>query len=90
MLLYPAIDLMDGQVVRLERGLAAKKTIYGTDPVAMAKKWEAAGADWIHLVDLDAAFEGKTSMSSAPSPRPFPFPANLEEECAMLGPSVQV
>jgi phosphoribosylformimino-5-aminoimidazole carboxamide ribotide isomerase len=58
MLLYPAIDLMDGQVVRLERGLAAKKTIYSDDPVAMALKWEAAGADWIHLVDLDAAFEG--------------------------------
>jgi phosphoribosylformimino-5-aminoimidazole carboxamide ribotide isomerase len=58
MLLYPAIDLMDGEVVRLERGEAARKTIYGTDPVAMAKKWEAAGADWIHLVDLDAAFDG--------------------------------
>jgi phosphoribosylformimino-5-aminoimidazole carboxamide ribotide isomerase len=60
MLLYPAIDLMDGQVVRLERGEAARKTIYGDDPVAMAKKWESAGADWIHLVDLDAAFEGKS------------------------------
>ena len=60
MLLYPAIDLMDGHVVRLERGEAAKKTIYSTDPVAVAKQWEAAGADWIHLVDLDAAFEGKS------------------------------
>jgi phosphoribosylformimino-5-aminoimidazole carboxamide ribotide isomerase len=60
MLLYPAIDLMDGKVVRLERGLAAKKTVYSDDPVAMAKKWEAAGADWIHLVDLDAAFEGES------------------------------
>jgi len=58
MLLYPAIDIMGGQVVRLERGEAAKKIVYGTDPVAMALKWEAAGADWIHLVDLDAAFEG--------------------------------
>jgi phosphoribosylformimino-5-aminoimidazole carboxamide ribotide isomerase len=60
MLLYPAIDLMDGQVVRLERGLAAKKTVYSDDPVAVARKWEAAGADWIHLVDLDAAFEGES------------------------------
>jgi phosphoribosylformimino-5-aminoimidazole carboxamide ribotide isomerase len=60
MLLYPAIDIMGGQVVRLERGLAAKKTVYSDDPVAMALKWEAAGADWIHLVDLDAAFEGKS------------------------------
>ena len=60
MLLYPAIDLMDGQVVRLERGLAEKKTVYSDDPVAMALRWQAAGADWIHLVDLDAAFEGKS------------------------------
>lgn len=60
MLLYPAIDLMDGQVVRLERGLAAKKTVYSSDPVAIALKWQAAGADWIHLVDLDAAFDGKS------------------------------
>ena len=43
MLLYPAIDLMDGQVVRLERGLAAKKNVYSSDPVAVALKWEAAG-----------------------------------------------
>lgn len=60
MLLYPAIDLMDGQVVRLERGEASRKTVYSTDPVAIARQWEAAGADWIHLVDLDAAFEGKS------------------------------
>jgi phosphoribosylformimino-5-aminoimidazole carboxamide ribotide isomerase len=60
MLLYPAIDLMDGQVVRLERGLAEKKTVYSDDPVSMALRWQAAGADWIHLVDLDAAFEGKS------------------------------
>jgi phosphoribosylformimino-5-aminoimidazole carboxamide ribotide isomerase len=60
MLLYPAIDLMDGKVVRLQRGLAEKKTIYSDDPVAIARKWEAAGADWIHLVDLDAAFDGKS------------------------------
>jgi phosphoribosylformimino-5-aminoimidazole carboxamide ribotide isomerase len=60
MLLYPAIDLMDGKVVRLERGESARKTIYSDDPVAVAKKWEASGADWIHLVDLDAAFEGRS------------------------------
>ncbi len=60
MLLYPAIDLMEGQVVRLERGESARKSVYSADPVAVAKQWEAAGADWIHLVDLDAAFEGKS------------------------------
>lgn len=59
MLLLPAIDLMGGEVVRLKRGLASEKTVYSNDPVAFAKKWEAAGADWLHLVDLDAAFGGE-------------------------------
>jgi phosphoribosylformimino-5-aminoimidazole carboxamide ribotide isomerase len=58
MLLLPAIDLMGGEVVRLKRGLAADKTVYSDDPVAIAKKWESSGADWLHIVDLDAAFEG--------------------------------
>lgn len=57
--LLPAIDLMGGEVVRLKRGLATEKTVYSNDPVAFAKKWEAAGADWLHLVDLDAAFCGE-------------------------------
>lgn len=59
MLLLPAIDLMGGEVVRLKRGLATEKTVYSNDPVAFAKKWEDAGADWIHIVDLDAAFGGE-------------------------------
>ncbi len=59
MLLLPAIDLMGGEVVRLKRGLATEKTVYSNDPVAFAKKWEAAGADWLHIVDLDAAFGGE-------------------------------
>ena len=59
MLLLPAIDLMDGQVVRLKRGLAAEKVVYSNDPVSIAKKWQDAGADWLHLVDLDAAFSGE-------------------------------
>lgn len=50
---------MGGEVVRLKRGLATEKTVYSNDPVAFAKKWEAAGADWLHLVDLDAAFCGE-------------------------------
>lgn len=56
--LLPAIDLMGGEVVRLEQGDASRKTVYSSDPAAMAKKWEAAGGDWIHVVDLDAAFSG--------------------------------
>jgi phosphoribosylformimino-5-aminoimidazole carboxamide ribotide isomerase len=60
MLLLPAIDLMGGEVVRLRRGEAAEKTVYSNDPPAFARKWEAAGGDWLHLVDLDAAFTGES------------------------------
>jgi len=59
MILLPAIDLMGGQVVRLKRGLATEKTVYSSDPVEFAKKWEDSGADWLHIVDLDAAFSGE-------------------------------
>lgn len=58
MLQLPAIDLMGGEVVRLKRGLASEKTVYSNDPVAFALKWEQAGGDWLHIVDLDAAFDG--------------------------------
>ena len=59
MLLLPAIDLMARQVVRLRRGAAAEKVVYSNDPASIAKKWHDAGADWLHLVDLDAAFSGQ-------------------------------
>ncbi|MFM8715865.1 MAG: HisA/HisF-related TIM barrel protein, partial [Spartobacteria bacterium] len=59
MILLPAIGLMGGEVVRLKRGLATEKTVYSSDPVAFAKKWEDSGADWLHIVDLDAAFTGE-------------------------------
>jgi phosphoribosylformimino-5-aminoimidazole carboxamide ribotide isomerase len=59
MILLPAIDLMGGEVVRLRRGLATEKVVYSSDPVAFAKKWEDSGADWLHIVDLDAAFTGE-------------------------------
>ena len=54
MKIIPAIDLMDGKVVRLYKGDPTQKTVYSDDPVKIAKKWESAGADIIHLVDLDA------------------------------------
>ncbi|MEO0453736.1 MAG: 1-(5-phosphoribosyl)-5-[(5-phosphoribosylamino)methylideneamino]imidazole-4-carboxamide isomerase [Verrucomicrobiota bacterium] len=60
MIILPAIDLMSGEVVRLEQGKADRKTIYSDDPVAFAKKWEEEGAEWLHLVDLDAAFSGES------------------------------
>ena len=53
--LLPAVDVAGGQAVRLVRGAAGTETGYG-DPLAAALAWQAAGADWIHLVDLDAAF----------------------------------
>ncbi len=54
MKIIPAIDLMEGKVVRLYKGDPNKKTIYSDNPLEIAKKWESAGADMIHLVDLDA------------------------------------
>ena len=54
MKVIPAIDLMNGQVVRLYKGDPKQKTVYSNDPVKIAKKWEADGADMLHIVDLDA------------------------------------
>ena len=54
MKIIPAIDLMDGKVVRLVKGDPKNKTIYSDNPIEIAKKWEKAGADRIHVVDLDA------------------------------------
>ncbi|MFB5607903.1 MAG: 1-(5-phosphoribosyl)-5-[(5-phosphoribosylamino)methylideneamino]imidazole-4-carboxamide isomerase [Candidatus Nitrosomaritimum yanchengensis] len=54
MKIIPAIDLMNGQVVRLYKGDPKQKTVYSNDPVNVAKQWESAGADILHLVDLDA------------------------------------
>ena len=56
--LYPAIDLLGGQVVRLRQGDYADETVYGSDPVAVARSFADAGACWIHIVDLDAAKSG--------------------------------
>ncbi len=56
--LYPAIDLRGGKVVRLRQGDYADETTYGDDPVAVAASFAAAGAPWIHVVDLDAARTG--------------------------------
>src|SRR5579875_1672988 len=57
--LYAAIDLRDGRCVRLAAGDFARVTVYGTDPLARARAFEAAGAHWVHVVDLDAARTGE-------------------------------
>ena len=59
MLIYPAIDLLGGKVVRLEQGKKEACTVYSSDPVAFAKQWKSEGAEILHVVDLDGAFEGK-------------------------------
>lgn len=59
MILLPAIDLRGGRCVRLRRGDPAAETVYGDDPVAMAERWVAEGAQWLHIVNLDGAFDGE-------------------------------
>jgi phosphoribosylformimino-5-aminoimidazole carboxamide ribotide isomerase len=59
MILLPAIDLMSSEVVRLRQGKAEEKTVYSRDPAAFAQKWQEEGGDYLHIVDLDAAFVGE-------------------------------
>src|SRR5690606_12259939 len=58
MILYPAIDLKDGNCVRLLRGEMEAATVFGTDPAAQARAFQDSGAEWLHLVDLNGAFAG--------------------------------
>ena len=63
--LYPAIDLKQGQVVRLQRGDMAQATIYAEDPAEQAARFAADGFTWLHVVDLDGAFAGKPANVQA-------------------------
>jgi phosphoribosyl isomerase A len=58
MILLPAVDIRDGRCVRLAQGDFDRETVYDEDPVAVAKRYESEGAEWLHVVDLDAALEG--------------------------------
>ncbi len=58
MILFPAVDIKDRKCVRLRKGKANAVTIYSDDPVAVAKHWANFGAKWLHIVDLDGAFQG--------------------------------
>jgi len=62
--IIPAIDLKDGKCVRLKQGKAADVTVYSEDPVAMARQWADAGAELLHIVDLDGAFQGRPVHTS--------------------------
>ncbi|CUW37884.1 N-(5'-phospho-L-ribosyl-formimino)-5-amino-1-(5'-phosphoribosyl)-4-imidazolecarboxamide isomerase hisA [Magnetospirillum sp. XM-1] len=65
MFLFPAIDLKDGACVRLKLGLMEESTVFNTDPGAQARDFAAAGAEWIHVVDLNGAFAGKPVNGAA-------------------------
>ena len=75
--IYPAIDVLEGRVVRLEQGRRDNVTVEGGDPVAAATEFAAAGASWLHLVDLDGAFSGAPDLE-------------LVRRVAAVGPPVQV
>jgi phosphoribosylformimino-5-aminoimidazole carboxamide ribotide isomerase len=60
MIIFPAVDIRHGKCVRLKQGRADQETVFGDDPAAMGLRWQEAGAQWLHVVDLDGAF------SSAP------------------------
>ncbi|WP_438955731.1 1-(5-phosphoribosyl)-5-[(5-phosphoribosylamino)methylideneamino]imidazole-4-carboxamide isomerase [Cognatiyoonia sp.] len=79
MILYPAIDLKDGQAVRLVHGDMDQTTVFNHDPAAQAKEFVAAGCQWLHLVDLNGAFAGEP-VNAAPVEailKACPVPAQL-------------
>lgn len=65
MILFPAIDLKDGQCVRLKLGDMAQATVFNDDPAAQARSFEAQGFEWLHLVDLNGAFAGRPVNGAA-------------------------
>ncbi len=65
MIIYPAIDLRDGKAVRLVEGDFSKETVFDANPVTAALRWQEAGAEWLHVVDLDGARSGATSNLTA-------------------------
>ena len=65
MILFPAIDLKDGRCVRLKRGLMDQVTVFNDDPAAQAKSFQQAGFEWLHCVDLNGAFAGRSANGDA-------------------------
>ncbi len=63
MIIYPAIDLRHGRVVRLKQGRAEDETFYGDDPAQVAARWQGEGAQWLHVVNLDGAFGDASSAN---------------------------
>lgn len=61
MILYPAVDIQSGKAVRLKQGKKDHATVFSDNPLDMAKNWHDQGAEWLHIVDLDGAFEGTST-----------------------------
>lgn len=78
MIVFPAIDLKGGQVVRLAEGDMARATVYADDPAAQAERFAEAGAEWIHVVDLDGAFAGESVNGIAVRRIVHAFRANVQ------------
>lgn len=64
MIIYPSIDVKEGQVVRLRQGNPNQKTIYSSNPVEVAQRWRDAGASWLHIVNLDGALDTQAEIWS--------------------------
>ncbi len=78
LIVFPAIDLRRGQVVRLAEGDMARATVYGDDPAAQARAFAAAGADHLHVVDLDGAFAGHAVNAGAVEDIVAAFPGRVQ------------
>ena len=78
MIVFPAIDLKGGQVVRLAEGDMARATVYADDPAAQAARFAEDGADWLHVVDLDGAFAGDSVNGEAVRRIVAAFPGKVQ------------
>ena len=76
--IFPAIDLRNGHVVRLKYGDPNQQTTFSHDPVAMGERWLSTGADWLHIVNLDGAFDEAGSANWAVLPKLANLPCNLQ------------
>lgn len=65
MIIFPAVDIQNGKAVRLLRGAKDDATVYADDPLDLAKRWQAEGASWLHIIDLDGAFSGNARNMEA-------------------------
>ncbi len=89
MILFPAIDLKDGACVRLLRGEMSQATTFNTDPADQARRFVAAGCEWLHVVDLDGAFAGRSVNAEAvraiiaAAPVPVQLGGGIRDEAAI-------